>query len=721
MLAVSLPGCSKRQVETSAAKPTKTQKHPVKQPARNSILPATPAGAGASMTSETAGHPTDSIGEKAVGPSETPAAHPEAFGDDEPADDSATDTPSENEPGPDDSASDGAFGTDPAETEKPATSKPADTPPQDSKAVAADLTEREQNLAAAKASLTKESEEKDKERFFSDALSLTDDAIAADDFAVAARAAALAMDLSPSLADTELAGEAVKSKRRVTQYEAAFRRAAAARETLAKNATDPVANSGVGTYLCFLQGKWDEGLPHLAKGEDPAVKKAATLDLAKPTTTEDRQATADAWWAVAGRQEGISKAHAMLRAREWYDQIRRSSDSNNVDAEKQEQLRSRIEMIDKYAVSSGVNIALGLDAEIPEATGKLSATQRGRVQQLLTDFRRASGNAGRLESTANKLLSIGGPAVSQLLVEINRQLQPQLKLYGEGFQTQAAAVQASRGGANMEEVEKLRAQVLALKEMPNLTKDMIVQQGDPAMAKLSEMLVVHPNMVLERSAKLRDERQKLLAIGRQWERASQQLIAEMQAQEAKAQSKSASKNTDKNADKNEPAAEPSEPPAAPNFLKYLEGEEELAAKMVMPMSEDARAVLAENGKLISQIETEEGRAILACNLMRQLLGLSVLKIDLKLCAASRDHSKDMATLNFFAHESPVPGKTTPWDRAKNFGTSASGENIAAGYADGNAANLGWFHSPGHHKNMLGNHKRIGLGVHNARYTELFGN
>jgi uncharacterized protein YkwD len=130
--------------------------------------------------------------------------------------------------------------------------------------------------------------------------------------------------------------------------------------------------------------------------------------------------------------------------------------------------------------------------------------------------------------------------------------------------------------------------------------------------------------------------------------------------------------------------------------------------------------LAENGKLIGQIETEEARAVLACNLMRQLLGLSVLKIDLKLTAAARDHSKDMATLGFFAHESPVPGKTTPWDRAKNFGTSASAENIAMGYADGNAANLGWFHSPGHHKNMLGGHDRIGLGVHNAHYTELFG-
>jgi uncharacterized protein YkwD len=139
------------------------------------------------------------------------------------------------------------------------------------------------------------------------------------------------------------------------------------------------------------------------------------------------------------------------------------------------------------------------------------------------------------------------------------------------------------------------------------------------------------------------------------------------------------------------------------------------------MDEAAKATLAENTKLIGQLDQEEARAILACNLMRQLLGLNVLKIDLKLCEAARDHSADMRKLNFFAHESPVPGKKTPWDRAKNFGTSASAENIAVGYADGNLANLGWFHSPGHHKNMLGNHRRIAVGVAGQHYTEMFGN
>lgn len=577
-----------------------------------------------------------------------------------------------------------------------------------SKPSAVDLASRERELVAAKNALSKESAERDREQCMSDALALVDAAIDADDYPLAGRVVALALEIAPSLADVELAGEAVKSKRKATQFEAAFRRATAARQTLADDPAAGAANTAVGAYLCYLQGKWDEGLAFLSKGEDAAANKAATLDLAAPTEPDAQRAVADAWWTVAGRQDGVAKAQVMLRARHWYDQMRRS-----LDIAEQEKLRGRIEMIDKFAVLTGVNVELGLDAELPEATGKLSPAQRGRVQQLLAEFRRASGNPARLESTANKLLSIGGPAVSQLLVEVNKQLQPQLRTYGEEFTRQAASVQASRGGANMAEVERLRAQVLALKEMPNLTKDMIVQQGDPAMAKLTEMLVVEPRMVLERSARLREERVKLLALGRQWERASQYIIAAMQEQEALARAKDRRAAAGEN-------AEAVEPPPLPSFEKYLAGEEELAAKMTMPMDDAARATLAENGKLIGQIETEEARAILACNLMRQLLGLEVLKIDLKLCEAARDHSKDMATLGFFAHESPVPGKTTPWDRAKNFGTTASAENIAMGYADGNAANLGWFHSPGHHKNMLGNHKRIGLGVHNTHYTELFG-
>jgi len=138
------------------------------------------------------------------------------------------------------------------------------------------------------------------------------------------------------------------------------------------------------------------------------------------------------------------------------------------------------------------------------------------------------------------------------------------------------------------------------------------------------------------------------------------------------------------------------------------------------MDAATRAVLAANLQLASKIDPEEARCVLDLNLTRNLLGLAPVLIDLALTAVARDHSADMERLNFFSHDSPVPGKTTPWDRAKRVGTTASAENIAAGTLDGAVANLMWWHSPGHHKNMLGQHARVGLGRSGKYWTELFG-
>ncbi|MCF7675877.1 MAG: CAP domain-containing protein, partial [Akkermansiaceae bacterium] len=115
------------------------------------------------------------------------------------------------------------------------------------------------------------------------------------------------------------------------------------------------------------------------------------------------------------------------------------------------------------------------------------------------------------------------------------------------------------------------------------------------------------------------------------------------------------------------------------------------------------------------------RGIEESNEWRMLVGLNGLVIDPKLCGGARDHSKDMQEKGFFAHDSPVPGKKTPWDRAKNFGTSASGENIFMGSGDPHGANQGWFYSPGHHKNMFNpGQLRIGLGNAGSHWTQMFG-
>lgn len=142
---------------------------------------------------------------------------------------------------------------------------------------------------------------------------------------------------------------------------------------------------------------------------------------------------------------------------------------------------------------------------------------------------------------------------------------------------------------------------------------------------------------------------------------------------------------------------------------------------VASIAADGRAasVLAKNEKLKGQIPAQEYKGILEVNHWRIAAGMQPLLIDPKLCDAARDHCKDMESLGFFAHDSPVKGKTKPWDRAKNFGTEARGENIAINDST-EASNQAWFFSPGHHKNLFKpDFSVIGLGIKGRHYCQLF--
>ena len=155
----------------------------------------------------------------------------------------------------------------------------------------------------------------------------------------------------------------------------------------------------------------------------------------------------------------------------------------------------------------------------------------------------------------------------------------------------------------------------------------------------------------------------------------------------------------------------------------LEAEEKAAAEGISGFERNDLKIITQNRKLAQdkKIPAEEAKGIEECNELRMLVGLNALVLDPKLCDAARDHSNDMAEKGFFAHDSPVPGKKSPWDRAKNFGTSASGENIFMGSPEAHAANMGWFYSPGHHKNMFSpGQRRIGLGCSGSHWTEMFG-
>lgn len=111
------------------------------------------------------------------------------------------------------------------------------------------------------------------------------------------------------------------------------------------------------------------------------------------------------------------------------------------------------------------------------------------------------------------------------------------------------------------------------------------------------------------------------------------------------------------------------------------------------------------------------------NESRALFALTPLRLEERLSEAATGHSRDMATVGFFAHQSPVPGKKSPGDRARlaGFKHRWSGENIFAGSGSPDAAYQAWFASDGHRFIMFARGPNlIGVGPHGKHWTMMTG-
>ena len=337
----------------------------------------------------------------------------------------------------------------------------------------------------------------------------------------------------------------------------------------------------------------------------------------------------------------------------------------------------------------------------PSFAGKteaeLSDTERRAMKRWLTEFKKARKSRTRRDKAAKRLAIIGEPAVRKLQKLVDAELKPALERYETAIRKQVATLDAIRlSKGQLAEIQRLRSQVLALKSRRLLTKDMITREADPALAKLRQLILADPKVALARvPRKLAQQRKDLLTLGRYWEYCANILL-----------SNSAGGRAQKHK-------------SVVSFKQFLEGRERTAIRR-LPLDARTQAVLSANAALYGRLDPEEATCIRACNALRGLLGLPVLAIDLKLSAAARDHSGDMQRLRFFSHTSPVAGKRSFVDRARRFGASSSGENIFRGRSSGLTAHNVWFHSPGHHRNMLGRHSRIGVGRAGTYHTQMFG-
>ncbi len=138
--------------------------------------------------------------------------------------------------------------------------------------------------------------------------------------------------------------------------------------------------------------------------------------------------------------------------------------------------------------------------------------------------------------------------------------------------------------------------------------------------------------------------------------------------------------------------------------------------------------LATGNEIIESADLEGEIQLLALiNEERKAQGMEPLVWDENLAKAARYHACDLATQNYFNHNShdKINGKLVEvagtFDRIRKFYTAsfANSENIAAGNSEPERTYNQWYNSPGHYKNMFNSSSRkVGIGVFydkNSRY------
>ncbi len=124
----------------------------------------------------------------------------------------------------------------------------------------------------------------------------------------------------------------------------------------------------------------------------------------------------------------------------------------------------------------------------------------------------------------------------------------------------------------------------------------------------------------------------------------------------------------------------------------------------------ADAIELYNERCAYSLDREERRFVRVLNRYRRVLGLPPFEVEERLNAAARNHSREMVDLGYFGHISPVPRNRTPTDRVRLEGYNGGvGENCLAGRVDGRGAFEGWYHSPGHHRNLVSGGPHLGVG------------
>ena len=154
--------------------------------------------------------------------------------------------------------------------------------------------------------------------------------------------------------------------------------ARSADEALQKRPDDPNANQTLGRYQCLVLDAWDEGLKHLAKGNDRIERELAARSVASPANdAAAAAAVADAWYDAARKAKSPQKAFLQEAARHGYTAAIAGLGSL-------EQLRAEKRLAElRGANKAGADLPADLARKVPTAAiAPFDATAAAKYQQL---------------------------------------------------------------------------------------------------------------------------------------------------------------------------------------------------------------------------------------------------------------------------------------------------------------------------------------------------
>ncbi len=118
------------------------------------------------------------------------------------------------------------------------------------------------------------------------------------------------------------------------------------------------------------------------------------------------------------------------------------------------------------------------------------------------------------------------------------------------------------------------------------------------------------------------------------------------------------------------------------------------------------------GQVLSYASSMQQQALLSdTNTERAQAHVPTLTENVELDQAAAAKAKDMATRNYWSHDTPDGNPPWVFVASQNYNYQKLGENLAAGFNNEQAAINGWMASPHHRDNLLdGSFSQVGFGV-----------